>query len=157
VNQAAGTIELVTGADSIVKLKLNAGNLEGSFQLRNNGQTFHVTLAHGPQPKSAPAQAQEYKWRVQATLQNSGALGSCGSGQTRTITIKDNVLVAMGEAGSAWTILLKGLKPDGSGELVGKTAQGNHKVTFKFAAGTGPRLITMHYENSICIWDWIPF
>jgi hypothetical protein len=54
VNQAAGTIELVTSADSLVKLKLKAGNLEGSLQLRDNGLAFPATLAHGPQPQSAP-------------------------------------------------------------------------------------------------------
>jgi hypothetical protein len=56
VNQATGTIELVTSADSFVKLKLKAGNLEGSLQLRDNGLTFPATLAHGPQPKSAGPQ-----------------------------------------------------------------------------------------------------
>jgi hypothetical protein len=48
LNQAAGTIELVTSADSLVKLKLKAGNLEGSLQLRDSGLAFPATLAHGP-------------------------------------------------------------------------------------------------------------
>jgi hypothetical protein len=50
LNQDAGTIELVTSADSIVRLKLKAGYLEGSLQLRRNGVPFPVTLARD-QPK----------------------------------------------------------------------------------------------------------
>jgi hypothetical protein len=155
VNRDAGTIELVTSADSAVRLKLNAGNLVGSLQLRNNGVPFPVTLAHGPQPESAPAQ--EYKWTVQGRLV-SGSASFCGFvGERREITIKNNVLVAKSEVGSAWTLSgLNHLKPDGSGEIIATTAQRNHKFIFTFSAGTGPRPITMRDENSPCVWLWAP-
>jgi hypothetical protein len=147
----AGTIELVTRSDSIVKLKLNAGNLEGSFQPRSNGQTFLVTLAHCPPPKSAPPQ--DYKWRARATLDSGPS--SCAQNFTWDITIKDHVFKATGEANNAWTLAVQSLKSDGSGQIRGKSANG-HQYVFDFDAGQGPRAIRQTSVEAGCHWVWSP-
>jgi hypothetical protein len=51
VNPDTGTIELVTSADSIVRLKLEAGYLEGSLQVSHNGRPFPVKLVRAPHPR----------------------------------------------------------------------------------------------------------
>jgi len=151
VNQAAGTIELVMSRDFIVKPKLKAGNLEGSLQLRNNGVPFPVTLTHGPQAICAPAQ--DYKWRARAIVESGPS--SCVQTFTWEITIKDRVLKATGEANNVWTLQLRSLKSDGSGQIRGKS-NGGHQHVFDFDAGQGPRAIRQTSVDAGCRWLWSP-
>jgi hypothetical protein len=148
VNQSAGTIDLVTSADSIVNLKLNAGNLEGSLQLSKNGLSYPVTLAHGPRQV-----LQDYKWRARAILESGPS--NCGQTFTWDITLKDRVLKATGEANNVWTLALRSLKSDGSGQIQAKSGNG-HQFVFTFDAGQGPRAIRQTSVDTGCRWVWSP-
>jgi hypothetical protein len=49
VDDKAGTIDLITGADTTVRLKLDGGTLAGTFQLKR-GQIFQVSFRRESYP-----------------------------------------------------------------------------------------------------------
>jgi hypothetical protein len=157
-------VSVTTIAGSHVELTGDATTLSGRFTLKN-GQSYDIAMVRNPDQipdwataTSAPAHAEpDSQWTVQGIVV-PGSPSNCGFTDRRKITIKNNVLVAMSEGGGAWTLsnLDKRLKPDGSGHLVGNTERGQHKVSFDFVAGTGPRQITMRFEDSGCAYNWTP-
>ncbi|MBS0527657.1 MAG: peptidoglycan-binding protein [Proteobacteria bacterium] len=155
IDGAAGTIDLVTGAGSAVKLRRNGANLEGTLRLKDGGKTYRVVFQREPfAPASTGSSAQSLPhgtWRgdIQAFRYGEASrelaiygIGFCRWGFVRNTPPPSARACAFDEASRRLTLTasdrsivrleLKGDVWDGSIELIDPSGQSPvHQIVMK--------------------------
>jgi serine/threonine protein kinase len=104
---------------------------------------------------SALSGAASYRWLATVGLAK-GTTISCGyEGSKRDVSVKDGILVGqLIGSGASWTLNLRNLNPDGSGQIVAHRNSDKREMRFQFEPGAGPRRIRQ--VSGECEWVWIP-
>ena len=110
-----------------------------------------------------PAKA-TYQWRAQKT-RVAGTQKYCGIDYpSYRIEIKDGVIHGEPEAegnnptfNRPFTIKLRALNPDGSGQVVLNNNPKHQNVIYTVESGVGPRVITLRREDVECTFSFLPY